>query len=53
MKQKGHGMVMTSTQVDETAQYFFRKLGFKDAESLMIDIPKYEQAEEIIFIKEI
>lgn len=28
-------------QVDETAQHFYRKLGYKDSGSLIIDIPTY------------
>lgn len=29
-----HEMVMTSTQADETAQHFYRKLGYRDAGAL-------------------
>lgn len=53
MKQAGYGMVMTSTQVDETAQHFYRKLGYKDAGGFVINIPKYQQPMELILIKEI
>jgi len=51
MKQLGYGMVMTSTQVDEDAQHFYRKMGFQDAGGLLINIPKYEQPMEMFFIK--
>ncbi len=51
MRSKGYGMVMTSTQVDENAQYFYRKLGYKDAGGFTIDVPGYEQPEELILIK--
>ena len=51
MRSKGYGMVMTSTQVNEDAQYFYRKLGYKDAGGFTIDIPGYEQPEELILIK--
>ena len=51
MRSKGYGMVMTSTQVNEDAQYFYRKLGYKDAGGFTIDIPGYEQTEELILIK--
>ena len=27
MKEQGHGMLLTSTQVDEDAQHFYRRLG--------------------------
>lgn len=33
MKEQGYGMLLTSTQVDETAQHFYRKLGYKDSGS--------------------
>lgn len=53
MSKQGYGMVMTSTQVDETAQHFYRKLGYKDSGSLVIDVPGYEQPMEMFFIKAI
>ncbi len=52
MKQAGYDMLMTSTQADETAQHFYRKLGYQDAGGLIINVPKYRQPMEIIFIKE-
>ena len=51
MKEQGYGMVMTSTQVDETAQHFYRKLGYKDSGGFVIDIPAFAQPMEMIFIK--
>lgn len=53
MKSLGYGMVMTSTQVDEEAQHFYRKAEYKDAGGLLIDLPKYEQPMEMFFIKSI
>lgn len=53
MKKAGYGMVMTSTQVDEDAQHFYRKLGYKDAGGLVINVPKYEQPMEMLMLKEI
>ena len=38
MKKQGYGMVMTSTQVDEEAQHFYRKLGYKDCGGFTVDI---------------
>ncbi|CAM4492023.1 ribosomal protein S18 acetylase RimI-like enzyme [Paenibacillus endophyticus] len=49
MKQQGFSMVMTSTQADEGAQHFYRKLGYKDAGSLLLD----SQPLEIIFTKKL
>ena len=51
MKSQGHGMLLTSTQADETAQHFYRRLGYKDCGGFIIDIPAYAQPMEIFFIK--
>ena len=47
MKKAGYGMVMVSTQVDEQAQHFYRKLGYQDAGGLVITLPGYEQPMEL------
>ncbi len=51
MRSRGYGMLMTSTQVDEEAQHFYRKLGYKDCGGFVIDVPGYEQPMEMIMIK--
>lgn len=51
MRKQGHGMVITSTQVNETAQHFYRKLGYKDCGGLLLDIPRYEQPMEMFLCK--
>lgn len=51
MKSQGYGMLLTSTQVDEEAQHFYRKLGYKDCGGFIIDIPKYAQPMEMFLIK--
>ena len=53
MKEQGYGMVMTSTQVDEEAQHFYRKLGYKDCGGFTVDIPGDEQAMELVMSKQI
>ncbi len=53
MKEKGYGMVMTSTQVDENAQGFYRTLGYQDAGCLIINVPGYEQPMEMFMTKAI
>ena len=53
MKSKGYGMLLTSTQVDEEAQHFYRKLGYKDCGGFTVDIPGYEQPMELFMIKAI
>jgi len=37
MKEKGFKIVMTSTQANEEAQHFYRRLGYKDAGCLLLD----------------
>jgi GNAT superfamily N-acetyltransferase len=49
MKQRGYKSVMTSTQADEGAQHFYRKLGYKDAGCLILD----SQPLEIILYKKL
>ena len=51
MKSQDYGMLMTSTQVDEDAQHFYRKLGYKDCGGFVVDVPGYEQPMEMIMIK--
>lgn len=51
MKLQGYGMVLTSTQVDEEAQHFYRKLGYKDCGGLIVDIQGYHQPMELFLIK--
>jgi len=51
MKAQGYGMLLTSTQVDEEAQHFYRKLGYKDCGGLVIDVPGYEQPMEMFMVK--
>ena len=51
MKAQGYGMLLTSTQVDEEAQHFYRKLGYKDCGGFVIDVPGYEQPMELFMIK--
>lgn len=51
MKSQGYGMLLTSTQVDETAQHFYRKLGYQDCGGLIVNIPGYEQPMELFMSK--
>lgn len=53
MKSQSYGMVLISTQVDEGAQHFYRKLGYKDCGGLVIDIPRYAQPMEMFMVKAI
>ena len=51
MKKQHHKMVMTSTQIDEEAQHFYRKLGYVERGSLFLDGTPFHQPQEVIFIK--
>ena len=51
MKAKGHGLVMTSTQEDEEAQFFYRAIGYTDCGALDLPFPGYEQPTELIMGK--
>ena len=51
MKAQGYGMLLTSTQVDEDAQHFYRKLGYKDCGGFVVDIHGYEQPMELFLVK--
>ena len=51
MKAQGYGMLMTSTQVDEPAQHFYRKLGYQDCGGFVVNVPGFEQPMELFMIK--
>ncbi|MCQ2248845.1 MAG: GNAT family N-acetyltransferase [Treponema sp.] len=51
MKVQGYGMTMTSTRVDENAQHFYRKLGYKDCGGFIMEIPGYKQPMEMLMTK--
>jgi GNAT superfamily N-acetyltransferase len=51
MRRLGYKMVMTSTQVDEQAQHFYRKLGYVDRGCLVLDGTPLEQPQEIFLLK--
>ncbi|PWM38454.1 MAG: GNAT family N-acetyltransferase [Clostridiales bacterium] len=53
MESEGYQMVMTSTQANETAQHFYRKCGYRDAGSLLINLPPCAQPLELFLIKAI
>ncbi len=51
MRRQGHTALLTSTRADEEAQHFYRKLGYRDAGCLLLDLPGWEQPAELFFIK--
>ncbi len=46
----GYKLVMTSSQADEQAQHFYRKLGYKDSGCLMIS---NKEPLEVFFVKQL
>ncbi len=42
MKKNNYNILFTSTQSDENAQHFFRKLGYKDAGGFLIEDDPFE-----------
>ena len=51
MRALGYQMVMTSTRVDEEAQHFYRKLGYKDKGGICLDGTPMEQPQEVFMVK--
>ena len=52
MRRRGFAMLMPSTQSDEDAQHFYRKLGYRDCGGFIVNIPGFEQPLELLFLKE-
>ncbi len=46
-------MLLTSTRVDEDAQHFYRRLGYRDCGGLIVDIPEHGQSMEMFMAKAI
>jgi ribosomal protein S18 acetylase RimI-like enzyme len=52
MKAKGHKLAMTSTNVDEEVQHFYRKLGYRDSGGILFPQELYPgSAMELVLIK--
>ena len=51
MKNRGFKMVLVSTQADETAQHFYRKLGYVDCGGLFFQNTPFDQPAELFFRK--
>ena len=51
MKQQGYKMLLISTQVDESAQCFYRKLGYVDCGGLVFSGTPFEQPMEMFMRK--
>lgn len=51
MRELGYKMTMTSTQVDEQAQHFYRKLGYIERGGIFFDNTPFEQPQEMFMLK--
>ena len=49
MRGRGHRFLLTSTQADEDAQFFYRKIGFEDTGSMLF--PGYQVSTELVLMK--
>ena len=51
MRECGYKMLMTSTQVNEEAQHFYRKLGYIDRGGIFLDSTPFAQPQEVVLLK--
>ncbi len=51
MKEKGYKMLLLSTQVDEKAQFLYRRLGYLDCGGLVLENTPYDQPFELFMKK--
>ena len=51
MKKQGYKMTLISTQADEDAQHFYRKLGYIDCGGLIFHDTPFDQPMEMFFRK--
>jgi len=51
MRKRGYKMVMTSTQVNEQAQHFYRKLGYIERGGIFLDGTPLAQPQEMFMLK--
>ena len=51
MKRAGNKAILLSTQADEEAQHFYRKIGYKECGSLILENTPFSQPMEMFFIK--
>lgn len=53
MKEAGYETVLLSTQADEDAQHFYRKIGYTDCGCLLLNDGAHKQPTELFFKKEL
>lgn len=53
MKQLGYDFVMTSTQENESAKDFYKRLGYKVTGDFTLNLTTFKEPKELLFVKEI
>ncbi len=53
MKARGYDLLLVSTQADESAQHFYRKLGYQDCGCLILNTTAHAQPTELFLMKSI
>lgn len=53
MRRSGYRTVLLSTQADEDAQHFYRKIGYTDCGCLLLNDGAHKQPAELFFKKEL
>lgn len=51
VKREGNKALLVSTQADEEAQHFYRKIGYRECGCLILNGTPFQQAMEMFFIK--
>lgn len=51
LKRQGYDIALVSTQVNEDAQHFYRKLGYRDCGGLVLTVPNYTDPMELFLEK--
>lgn len=51
MAAQGYRMLLTSTRVDEQAQHFYQRLGYRDCGGMCVDVPGFAQPMELFLVK--
>lgn len=51
LREQGYDIAFVSTQADEEAQHFYRRLGYRDVGAIVMDVPGYQQPPELFLVK--
>lgn len=53
LRDEGNVALLVSTRVDECAQHFYRRLGYRECGALILENTPFSQPMEMFFIKEL